>query len=237
MDITLAVITLLSLVVAGVMSLISWRLVRDERARSAARVSALADDIRHAQDAGDLPLRNEGAAAVSLHAEMFAAPQAAPEHSRLALVATIVLAIGAVISVAIVFGVFGDSALGLRVAEGRAPVVPVVIDDTAKAAPAAAPLELVALGHERDPDGLVVRGVLRNPSNGAEVNALTAVVLLFNRDGGLVTSGRAAVQAPRLEPGGETTFVVTVPGAVDVERYRVSFRSEDHVVPHVDHRS
>ena len=50
-------------------------------------------------------------------------------------------------------------------------------------------------------------------------------------------SGRAAVQAATLGPGGETTFVVTVSGAADVERYRVSFRTEHDVVPHVDMRS
>jgi hypothetical protein len=102
---------------------------------------------------------------------------------------------------------------------------------------ATVPLELVALGHQRDSNGLIVRGVLRNPSSGSEVSHLTAVVLLFNRDGGYIASGRAAVQTSTLGPGGETTFVVTVPGASDVERYRVSFRTERNVVPHVDLRS
>jgi hypothetical protein len=94
----------------------------------------------------------------------------------------------------------------------------------------------MALGHERDADSLTVRGVLRNPANGKALGQLTAVVLLFNHDGGLVTSGRAAVQAPTLEPGAETTFVITIPGVADVGRYRVSFRTEDGVVPHVDRR-
>jgi hypothetical protein len=52
-----------------------------------------------------------------------------------------------------------------------------------------------------------------------------------------VGSGRADVQAPKLDPGGETTFIITVPGVADVERYRVSFRTEDRVVPHLDLRS
>jgi hypothetical protein len=78
--------------------------------------------------------------------------------------------------------------------------------------------------------------VLRNPASGKELGQLTAVVLLFNHDGGFVASGRAAVQAPKLDPGGETTFVITIPGVADVGRYRVSFRIEDRVVPHVDVR-
>jgi hypothetical protein len=68
------------------------------------------------------------------------------------------------------------------------------------------------------------------------VDRLTAVVLVFNRDGGFLASGRAVVESPALEPGGESTFVVTVRDAGDVARYRVSFRTDDRVVPHVDRR-
>jgi hypothetical protein len=96
-------------------------------------------------------------------------------------------------------------------------------------------LELVALGHERDSAGLTVRGVVRNPS-GLEIDRLTAVVFLFSRDGGFVASGRAVVLSAGNGRGGEGTFVVTVPDANDVGRYRVSFRTDDRVVPHVDRR-
>ena len=102
--------------------------------------------------------------------------------------------------------------------------------------PAPVPLELVALGHERDGDRLIVRGVVRNPVAGAAIDGVTAVVFLFNRDGGFLASGRMPVQSSTLTPGGETTFVVTVPGAADVGRYRVSFRTDDRIVPHVDRR-
>jgi hypothetical protein len=102
--------------------------------------------------------------------------------------------------------------------------------------PAVVPLELVALGHERDGDHLTVRGIIRNPAAGAEVRGLTAVVYLFKDDGGFVGSGRAVIASPALVPGGESAFVVTMAGATDVARYRVSFRTEDRVVPHVDRR-
>jgi len=62
------------------------------------------------------------------------------------------------------------------------------------------------------------------------------VVFLFNRDGGFLTSGRATVESPSLVPGGETRFSVAVPAAGDVGRYRVSFRTDDRVVPHIDRR-
>ena len=98
------------------------------------------------------------------------------------------------------------------------------------------PLELVALGQERDGDRLVVRGVLRNPSAGTRVEHVIAVVFLFDRDGGFLTSGRAAIDSTTVVPGGESTFLITVPGAASVARYRVSFRTENAVIPHVDKR-
>jgi hypothetical protein len=98
------------------------------------------------------------------------------------------------------------------------------------------PLELVALGHDRDGDRLTVRGVVRNPASGMALDRVTAVVLVYKDDGGFVGSGRAAVDSTILGPGGETAFTVTVPAASRIGRYRVSFRTEDRVVPHVDRR-
>jgi hypothetical protein len=116
-----------------------------------------------------------------------------------------------------------------------APQTPAVSVARAAVAPAV-PLELVALGHERNRDRLTVRGVVRNPPSGAPVARLTAVVFAFNADGGFLASGRAIIEASALRPGGESTFVVSVPGAGAVGRYRVSFRADDRVVPHVDKR-
>jgi hypothetical protein len=93
----------------------------------------------------------------------------------------------------------------------------------------------VALGHERDGDRLTVRGVVRMPS-GSGIDRLTAVVFLYSRDGGFLASGRAAVESAANGLSGEGTFIVSVPGADEVGRYRVSFRSDDKVVPHVDRR-
>jgi hypothetical protein len=100
----------------------------------------------------------------------------------------------------------------------------------------AAPLELVALTHDREADRLTVRGIVRNPSAGGERPHLTAVVFLFDRDGGFVASGRADVDASALGPGTEAPFTVTIPNAGDVGKYRVSFRTDDRIVPHVDRR-
>jgi hypothetical protein len=99
-----------------------------------------------------------------------------------------------------------------------------------------APLELVALGHDRDNDRITIRGVVRNPQSGVEWGRLSAVVVLFNRDGEFLATERAPVEHPTLDPGSETRFVVTAPRGSDVARYRVSFRSDDRVVRHVDRR-
>jgi hypothetical protein len=98
------------------------------------------------------------------------------------------------------------------------------------------PLELVALGHERDGDQLTVHGVVRNPSTGTAFDQLTAVVFVVAPDGEYLATGRSAVEAAALQPGREATFAVTVAGAGEVGRYRVSFRIGDRLVPHLDRR-
>ena len=49
-------------------------------------------------------------------------------------------------------------------------------------ASANAPLELLALEHDRDGDRFIVRGIVRNPT-GAGIDGLAAVVSVFGRDG------------------------------------------------------
>jgi hypothetical protein len=219
----LLLVTLTSMLLAAIMSLIAWRAAGDERRRSEARVAALAADIHGVErvapfgPSDDLELRPRRSA--SAGAELFAAAQPRPGARW-----------PAVFAAAAVVIVLGSGSSGTTHASNQEPaVVP---------APAAAlPLELVALGHERDGDRLTVRGIVRNPESGAAVDRLTAVVFLFNHDGGFLSSGRVIVDAFALRPGAESIFVVTVPGAGDVGRYRVSFRTDDRVVPHVDRRA
>ena len=218
--VTMGLITFIALVVAVAMSANAWRVVSNERMRSEARVAALAAEIRDDRP-HDLPLRTNAAPAALV--PMFATVTSEGRNFRLMLLTAIVLIGGAVGASLVLFAPFGSRTSTPAVSQAQ------VSQNL--------PLQLIALGHEREADSLVVRGVLRNPSNGAEVDALTAVVMLFNHDGGLIGSGRAAVEASKLLPGGETAFVVTVAGAGNVERYRVSFRNNEHVVPHVDQRS
>ena len=241
----LPLVTLISLVLAVIMTAIAWRVSQEERRRSEARVAALAADIHDAGAGvrpdvssldGDLPMRSSRETAITTSSgDMFVVPSSAKTGTRLATVVTIgLLVFGSAAAVAVVFGRSSGHDLtpaGVNRQSGNAAAQAATPNP-----PAAVPLELVALGHERDGDRLTVRGVIRNPSAGAEVRGLTAVVFLFKDDGGFVGSGRAVIASPALVPGGESAFVVTMAGANDVARYRVSFRTEDRVVPHVDRR-
>ena len=56
------------------------------------------------------------------------------------------------------------------------------------------------------------------------------------RNGGFVSSAKAGVDFKRLAPGDESPFVIAVDAPASVARYRVSFRTDAGVVPHVDRR-
>jgi hypothetical protein len=62
-------------------------------------------------------------------------------------------------------------------------------------------------------------------------------VLLVGPDGDVLATAHAAVPAVRLGPGATTPFVVNVTGVADVARFRLSFRTDARVEPHVDRRA
>ena len=98
------------------------------------------------------------------------------------------------------------------------------------------PLELVSLTHARQDKKLAVSGLVRNPAAGKPVEHLSAVVFLFDRMGTFVTSSRANVDFLKLGAGDESPFVVSLDAPASVSRYRVSFRTDDGIVPHIDRR-
>jgi hypothetical protein len=226
----MVILTLASMILAIVTSAIALRVWSRERQRADARVAALASAIHAPSPAGDLRLRPDADDRAGMFA-VAAQPSASGSHWGIALAAgaLVVATIGAA---AIVFSGESPSAATPVPAAVAGPPAPASTTPTA-----AVPLELSALTHEREQDQLTVRGVVRNPANGAPMDRLTAVVFLFDREGGFLSSGRASVVPGPLVPGGESTFVVSVPAAGDVARYRVSFRADERVVPHVDRRS
>ena len=266
MDGALVVITLVSLGTTGAVLLYAARLIRDDRARSNARVAALAEEIgrgarRPAHDAapGGQPLapvartalrpipapvgteapapppppapRPPAAAAlpgvestdltrVGRVGSMFES-QAEPSANRW-LIPVIGAAIVA-LALTTIYVASGGHATGGQAESGAA-------------VPKDLPLELVALEHARTADTLKVSGIVRNPAAGAERRQVAAVVFLFDRAGSFVASGRSPLDYQALAPGDESPFVITVPGAGNAVRYRVSFRTGSDVLPHVDKR-
>jgi hypothetical protein len=136
----------------------------------------------------------------------------------------------------------------LKVAVGFAMAVAIIVliamTGDRRATPAAGPapavqheqdsLELLSMRHQRAGDVLTVTGLVRNP--GVAPGPITAVVFAFDRDGGFVASGRAPLEFATIAAGDESPFQVTIPDVKDVGRYRVSFRTTDGVVRHVDRR-
>ena len=217
----LIITTVLSLIVAAVMSVIAWQLARDERQRSAARVSALAADIH-----------GEGPSPVHVSDSFFAEERSRTPGSPFRALAIGVLVVGTAISLV----VFASGSPRRSVV--AAPTAATGTVNTVAAAPKApdAPLELVRLGHEREGDRLIIRGVVRYPA-GTDVANLAAIVSVFNHAGDIAASGQGLVTGTRPGAAGvESTFVVTVPGVRDVARYRVAFKSNERIIAHLDRR-
>lgn len=259
----LLVITCISLALAVAMTIVAWRISRRERRRAEARIAALASEIHGeppmAAAAGssrvevgirgepsrrypaaatlprssvqDLPRRDASTPfrAAAAAPDLFAGTR--PESARSRIVAGAglgVFIVAAIAALAIVLGGVWQAS--------PAPEPPAIDASGAARAPSGAPLELSALTHERDGDRLMIKGVVRNPSSGAVVNGLDAVVAVFDRDGQMMTSARAPIERTPLAPGGDSRFVVSLPNAADVGRYRVSFRIGDRTIAHVDRR-
>ncbi len=215
-------LVLLSLTVAAAVSVAAWRVLERERRRSDARVAALARDI-HGADFVHYE------APIDVPSEPPVTDTASPQLAAAGIGAMVVILL--VVAAVMLGRSSGSSAAAATQTPAAAG------SGTRAVAPGADPLELLSLDQERDGDQLVVRGVVRNPVTGATLDPLAAVVLLFNRDGSFLTSGRAAVEPPIVARGAEARFVITVPGATGVGRYRVSFRTDQALVPHVDRRS
>jgi hypothetical protein len=291
MDSALVLITLASLGTTGAVLLYTARLLRDERTRSNARVTALAQEIGHgsagagrapaplayAAPAADTPLaraprepirepvaappartpartgpeprraggRDESArgehapaapvpprlsarredAAVQDHGAGGAAlfQSASTESASTRRLVPIIGAVIVLLALATMYFVSGQPDANAVTARAAAGAVNL-------------PLELVSLRQAREGKTLTVSGMVRNPSGATDRRQVAAVVFLFDRKGSFVASGRAPLDYQALAPGDESPFVITVPGAADVSRYRVSFREGDDVLPHVDRR-
>ena len=250
MDTTLVTVTLLSMAMAASLSVIVWRMLRDERRRSEARVMALTamasrpssaapnaatrpTRVEHRPASFDLVIRDAPVAAnaplaASVPATaMFVEPEvASPWGHRFAVMGGLGL-VGA--SVILFSLIANDRNLTNRATSPAAQPV---------ASPAiAAGLELMSLRDAREPGSLKITGLVHNPRGGATLSRVTVTAYAFDDKGAFLASGRALLDVTTLAPGDESPFVVSVPVTETVARYRIGFRGEDgRVIAHVDKR-
>lgn len=246
MDLILLGVTIVSLIVALVMSMTAWRLQREEKQRAAARVAALSLAVSSEEPVAERPAMKAPWSSPPV------SPKPAPAELPLNQVRVQPERITAEVTHAT--GFLGASELqrdngGRQKALAFAAVVLFLVvsgglvwtmssprGTTAVAIGPNAPLELMSLTHQRQNEKLAVSGLVRNPVAGKPVERLSAVVLLFDRTGTFVTSSKANVDFLKLAAGDESPFVVSIDAPSTVARYRVSFRTDDGVVPHVDRR-
>jgi hypothetical protein len=242
MDTTLVTVTLLSMAMAAALSVIVWRMLRDERQRSEARVTALTamasspgkpaptPDRRPA--AIDLPIR-QAPAVVS--APLFAEPEhSSPWGHRFAVMAGVAL----VLASAILFALTANNRKGASrpAAVAGAPSVTGQTAGLGDAQPRVG-LELLSLRDSRQPGALTITGLVQNPHGGSLLSRVTVTAYAFDDKGAFLASGRALIDVTSLAPGDESPFVVSVPVTETVARYRIGFRTEDgRVISHIDKR-
>lgn len=210
-------LTIVSVIAAIVAAVCAWRVARTDRLRSEARIAALAASLDELPGPAGPPETPES----QFEAPMFIRPARAGLLGRPLLKVGVgfVMAIGAVVLLAM----SGDRHTSDVVV--RTPV--------AGATPGTGTLELLSMRHARTGDSFTVSGIVRG-ADAAAPGSVTAIVFVFDREGGFVASGRAPLD-PAPEAAG-TPFRVTIPDVADVGRYRVSFRTGAGVLPHVDRR-
>lgn len=221
MDMMMLVLTIVSLVVAAVSAGVAWRVTQAERVRSAARVAALAAAAKAAAEPDEAlqDFRASVPEPVAVSAMFAEAPAASGSAGRQQW---LMGAAGVFATVVVAFAVIGF-------VSSRAV--------HSVAAPQMAPLELVALSHNRVDGALAVAGLVRNPPAGTSVTGLEAEVRVFDAAGLLIGTRTAPVEIASLAPGQEAPFAVSLGELVTAARYRVSFRAAGSMRPHVDLRS
>ena len=218
MNAILLVVTVCSVLSALAAGVIAWRAVHENRQRSDARVALLADAVR----ANEAP---DSAPVEVTHLLDHREPTRSRQRLTVAAMAAVLLVLIAVLGRAAGTG-GGRQASDESRRSGASHAV--------ERPPAT--LDLVALTHELGRAGqLELRGQVRNTAGGANMEHVSVVALLFDRQGAYLSSSRASLEASPADRSA-ATFFVTVPDGEKVGRYRVSFRAGDRIVPHVDRR-
>lgn len=218
MDTLLLGITVVSLIAALVTSVTAWRVGRGEKHRAAARVVALQVASAEGGDGPDFVDQMIPVTPGDHSPFLGSANVADPSGARQRALAAAALGLFVVLSAGVVWTMSGP--------RGSTP----------RAMGPNHPIELISLRHDRQASKLSISGLVRNPLTGQPVERIAAVVFLFDQAGTFVASARAPLDFVKLGVGDESPFVVTVEAPATVARYRVSFRSDETTVPHIDRR-
>jgi len=227
MQFTLGFVTVLALLMTIAMGVVTSRLVRGERRRSAARLAALTAELKQ-QSSDDPPLPTPATQpseptdpATGPRAELFGAPVELADGggSRVARIAAAGLIMAVTVSIV-------ATTLIMRPHDGGA-------DDAAEAG---ALVELTALTHRQQGGSLAISGTVRNPLGGSDQERLSVLATAFDDKGFVVASGRAPLTIEKLPPGTESGFAVSLQ-TEHARRFRISFVVDDATVPHRDRRT
>jgi hypothetical protein len=256
MDFALATVTIVSLTMTITMAVVTWRLLREERRRSAARLAALTKDLERSRPMSTAapvepfvprtPAAGAGSPVVPRQAPVRPAFVDLPMRSAVSGQADAIRPAGHLFvpaqepsGWARLVSAMAGAALVLTVA-----VLGVLLLNRHSAETTAGPsspvqplpVELLDLGHERTGDNIAIRGTIRNPAASATAGDLSVVAMAFDGDGAQVATGRSPLEHATLPPGEASSFSVSIP-AHDVSRYRISFLTAGATLPHVDRRA
>ena len=250
MDFVLGTVTLLALATAVAMGAVTWRLVREERRRSAARLAVLAAELQRRQATSRSPrsagrpstvepvaTRSTPAAPVDVTIRGPEPPPATnePDTQDVDLFGTPVDATGGWSRRLAGMGVAG---IVLLVAVSAAIFTSAAANrENETTATDQIPVELLALNHEREDGLLAISGTIRNPLDGKVATHMIVLALAFDRgrrDGRHPTGPSRARDAT---PGGASPLSPFPCRPHGPGRYRISFLIDETTVPHIDRRT
>ena len=260
MDSLLFAAGLTSFGLGAAMTVFAWNIVRQNRRREVARTALLSglafpDGV---PDAGpppsvdevvvEMPRRPSGIFAVDdFRGDEFRSEQSLPsealfsepEKSGAASRRTVALAAVAVV-MTIGIGTYRWFA-GTTATAAAEPAPPASATTVAVTTPVEVPadprVELLALNHSVTPAAFLVTGRVRNPTGGAPLHDVVAVVHVRDRAGRVLMTVRAPVRRAVLNGGEWADFSASASKATNVARYRVEFSArERESIPQIDLR-
>ncbi len=230
-DIALVSVTAVSLTMAFAMGIVAWRVIREERRRSDARVASLLTQLGRLLDpSSDVSSGPHTHGWVPPSPLETAAPDPPTEpRSRRLFAAVTDPSVSLRPFLATIAGVGVILALGtVAMLSGRDTSPPVLSER--------APVELLSLAHAKQGEYLAISGAVRNPTDGVDRGRLSVMASVFDRDGTLIGTGQTPLPVRALAPGSETPFTISMPDADRINRYRISFAQDQIGVPHIDRR-